>query len=97
MKVYLVYEGYGNDWIDGVWTEGETVTGVYSDKMCAISHLNNWANAMRKRYSKIEVEEDELRSPNFPGLRVHLDNHDEEYYCYITEMEILEEPKEFEE
>ena len=97
MKVYLVYEGYGNDWIDGVWTEGDAVAGIYSNKTCAISHLNNWANAMRKRYSKIEVEEDELRSPNFPGLRVYLDNHDEEYYCYITEIEILEEPKEFEE
>ena len=97
MKVYLVYEGYGNDWADGYrWTEGETVTGIYTDKTCAFSHLTNWGDAMRKRYPKVEVEDDELRSPNFPGLKIHLDNHNEEFFCYIAEMDVRDEPKEFE-
>ena len=90
-KVYLVYEGFGNDWLDGNWTEQEIVNGVYPSIELACKHVDEWVKHYEWQNGAELNLNDNRGTATLPAVSCGFHNGDEEYYCYIEEREILNE------
>jgi len=92
-KVYLVYEGFGNDWLDGNWSETEYVSGVYPSLDLATDHVRQWIKHYEgQNGSEISLEACRGKA-TFLEASCLSHNNEEEYYCYIEEKELSEEVK----
>ena len=102
-KVYLVYEGWGNDGDDsGCYEDFDDVVAVYSSLDLAKEHLNKIIGSWKKNLPedrKLRIDNDNEIPPWRKDACLSVTYfHDastyyEDVYCFIRECDLLNEVK----